>query len=596
MPSYIRIASSRIMYLDNNGALATGYKVYTCTPGTDTLASSWSNRTLSSLNANPIILDARGQAQIFSNTALKLVFCTPASTGPTNGVIQSDDYLQEQTEDPFDIVTADTGTTYNNYTATTVPPYLSLTTPFMLILIPDVDNVDTMGATIFTGSGKNDIQFRGPYTGTTSGSVFTIEVLTAGTPDTIRWNKDGGAWASLTLTAAWQTLIEGIQFKASEVNGHTPGETWTVEVTTPAKFNFCSLGSYPVYKNMGGTMKALDGGDLKANIPATLVWSGSEWILNNPATETYDTSIVTGTRERKQVTTNYTLLATDAGNLVDCLNTTGIAITLNPATNYNGMFFYIRAGGAGDVTVTVTGSEDIFSEQNPEGATTYVLVGDAGKTIQIQCNGVSFEVLTGSTRKVTTQSFTTVGAGGSYTHTPGAKYLITLVRAGGAGGGANNGGGGGGGGVAIEMISVSALTEPVTVTIGAGGTAGTGLGDGGAGGVSSFGAYSSATGGAGGIGSGGSGGAGGTGTGGDVSISGQDGETAASGYGGASYGYLGGAKKLTGAAGNNYGGGGPGGVTGGYAGAQGRVDVIEFPEELRYVAFFMVNLYGNPIY
>jgi hypothetical protein len=147
-------------------------------------------------------------------------------------------------------------------------------------------------------------------------------------------------------------------------------------------------------------------------------------------------------------------------------------------------------------------------------------------------------------------SWTTAAAGGFSNMTvfasPGTfttpstttKIRVTVVGGGGGGGGTNipggptsaSGGGGGGGGAAIKIFSVSAST-PYTVTVGAGGSAGSGLTSG-TGGTSSFGPVSgttiSATGGTGGstgpgVNEGVSGASGGAGSNGDVNITGGGG-------------------------------------------------------------------------
>jgi hypothetical protein len=123
---------------------------------------------------------------------------------------------------------------------------------------------------------------------------------------------------------------------------------------------------------------------------------------------------------------------------------------------------------------------------------------------------------------------------------PGIKAVKVRVIGGGAGGGGGatcgvnewaGGGGGGGGGYSEKYILATAIGTAETVTVGAGGNAGSaGNNNGSAGGTSSFGSHCSATGGSGGDGSaavanvfGSDGGVGGTGTGGDINMPGQRG-------------------------------------------------------------------------
>jgi len=178
----------------------------------------------------------------------------------------------------------------------------------------------------------------------------------------------------------------------------------------------------------------------------------------------------------------------------------------------------------------------------------------------------------------------------TYTPTAGAKAAIVEVIGGGGGGASDygaavySGAAGGGGGYSKERISLEGVSS-VTVTVGAGGTAGTGTCvAGGAGGTSSFGAYLSATGGGGGACNGNSG-TSGAGSGGDINLS------AGVNNSGTIYGstapFVGSVKGALGASGTPgsagiYGGGGGGSYPGGYAqqnggpGGAGLVIVTEY--------------------
>lgn len=199
-------------------------------------------------------------------------------------------------------------------------------------------------------------------------------------------------------------------------------------------------------------------------------------------------------------------------------------------------------------------------------------------------------------------------ASGTYYKKPDCKYLrVTVVGGGGGSGGtaatstseAAVAGGGGGGGACITSFANGLINATETVTVGAGGTAGSsGNNDGGAGGTSSFSAHCSATGGGGGKGSPATtgesavaGGDGGTGSGGDLNFKGSDGGVGQVRDGGRVFCNNGGSSHLGGAAqgasagtaGKNYGGGagGPGSnpstsAKAGAAGAGGVVIIDEF--------------------
>lgn len=58
---------------DSNGDPLSGGKVYTYESGTTTPKTTYSDRALSSANANPVILDSRGEAAIFCRGLFKIV-------------------------------------------------------------------------------------------------------------------------------------------------------------------------------------------------------------------------------------------------------------------------------------------------------------------------------------------------------------------------------------------------------------------------------------------------------------------------------------------------------------------------------------------
>lgn len=178
---YTRITYPKVQFFTNSGQFAVGYKVYTIKAGTvDTLQTTWQDRLLTAPNTNPVILDSRGEANIYTNTATKLVFTTP--TGTLSSPIITVDYVGEQQETVIVNGNATAGTTNNNYVLNVTPTFLSIPANLTVVMNPDVNNQETIGATIHTGSGINDIVFTGPYVGSTAGSIFTVETRGPGTP------------------------------------------------------------------------------------------------------------------------------------------------------------------------------------------------------------------------------------------------------------------------------------------------------------------------------------------------------------------------------------------------------------------------------
>lgn len=61
------------------GAPASGYKVYTYAAGTNTPQATYTTQALSVPNANPVVLDANGEAPIWlGNVSYKIVLKTAA--------------------------------------------------------------------------------------------------------------------------------------------------------------------------------------------------------------------------------------------------------------------------------------------------------------------------------------------------------------------------------------------------------------------------------------------------------------------------------------------------------------------------------------
>lgn len=71
-------------FFDNNGMPAARYKVFTYQAGTSVKLATYQGPTTGSPNANPIILDYRGEANIWTppNVAYKYVFAGPNDTDP----------------------------------------------------------------------------------------------------------------------------------------------------------------------------------------------------------------------------------------------------------------------------------------------------------------------------------------------------------------------------------------------------------------------------------------------------------------------------------------------------------------------------------
>lgn len=170
---YVRLTYPKIQAFDSNGDFAVLYEIHTYHAGLATAMTTYSDRLLTVPNANPVVLNSRGEADIYIGEAAKLVFTAPG--GDPTSPIWTVDYVGEQ-QSTFVTGSATPVTANNNYVVDTIPPVSALSNNFMLIMTPDVDNADTLVSNVFTGTGSNDCVESGAYVGSTAGSVFTIQI------------------------------------------------------------------------------------------------------------------------------------------------------------------------------------------------------------------------------------------------------------------------------------------------------------------------------------------------------------------------------------------------------------------------------------
>ena len=72
------ISYPNFQVFDDNGDPLSGGKVYTYDAGTTNAKTTYSDSAMSVANANPVVLDSRGECDIYCSGTLKLVIKTSA--------------------------------------------------------------------------------------------------------------------------------------------------------------------------------------------------------------------------------------------------------------------------------------------------------------------------------------------------------------------------------------------------------------------------------------------------------------------------------------------------------------------------------------
>ena len=253
---YIRISNPKFLELGDSGRPAAGYLVYTLVAGTvDTLLTTYSNKTLTTANTNPIVLNALGECDIFVSGDLKLVYTEP--TGDLSSPIWTEDNVAEQQG-----IVSDKGdgvyVSNNAYTLDTVPTYTSIPDGFSLVMVPDTTCLGTLvipgGATkptVFTGTGINDGVFSGRYIGSTAGAEFaaTIDTCYISEPATACT-----AAVSATLGATPPTAgVHLVAITYISAEGETLiGPTATVTADGTHKIDVAAIPTGPTGKGITG--------------------------------------------------------------------------------------------------------------------------------------------------------------------------------------------------------------------------------------------------------------------------------------------------------------------------------------------------------
>lgn len=90
----------------------------------------------------------------------------------------------------------------------------------------------------FTGTGLNDAFSVGTITGPSSNFTITIIIDGTGSPNTFKWQKNNGAFATaVNITGANQILANGVGITFTFTTGHTLGDKWVILETAHSSIN-----------------------------------------------------------------------------------------------------------------------------------------------------------------------------------------------------------------------------------------------------------------------------------------------------------------------------------------------------------------------
>jgi hypothetical protein len=111
----------------------------------------------------------------------------------------------------------------------------------------------TIGPAVFMGTGLNDATSGGDPTGPSANYLFSVVIDGTGTPNTFKWQVNGGAFTTgVHITGTSQLLAFGVTIKFSATTGHTLNDAWLVVDTAHSAsntINYISPGVGAVFRS-----------------------------------------------------------------------------------------------------------------------------------------------------------------------------------------------------------------------------------------------------------------------------------------------------------------------------------------------------------
>lgn len=252
--------AAKAQFFDNNGAPLVGGKLFTYIAGTTTKLSSYTSSTGLSANANPVILDYRGECNLWipANTAYKFVLAPSTDTDPpTHAIWTVDQIVNSQLLTLYGGV--DTGAV-NTYILTFAASFTAYGDGILIYWIPSHSN---------TGPSTINVNGLGPVAILNQdGTALYENEIVANQVATIMYKGTGFILVSTTGVAA---------FNGQRI---TTTQSMPASAVTDCVFNAASINQASAYSLGSGVFTAPNYGIYHFDLVITLVPGGTNCALN----------------------------------------------------------------------------------------------------------------------------------------------------------------------------------------------------------------------------------------------------------------------------------------------------------------------------
>ena len=116
-----------------------------------------------------------------------------------------------------------------------------------------------IGQVSYSGSGLNDANICGSYTGSTS-STYYVKISATGANDSFEWKKDSGSWsAAISIGASYTiyALAEGLSVLFDDITGHSTSDNWSFSVKPVSTSTMLSFSTVLSTYEQSGSVNGL---------------------------------------------------------------------------------------------------------------------------------------------------------------------------------------------------------------------------------------------------------------------------------------------------------------------------------------------------